>query len=636
MENQENYKKIFEEISNGIAICELLYNEQGESNDYRFIDVNNAFEVITSLKGKDSIGKTVKDIFPDIESTWVDRFSQVVRSRKASRFVQYNHNTKKHYKVNALPLKGNQFSMVFQDVTKEKLNEEEFIKSEKNYKHIFNTMYEMFQVVELVYDEKGKVIDYIYLQVNPALEKLLNKEKSELIGFRVRELFGIVEDHWMKAYEEIDKTGKAQSFENYAAEVDQYFTVNAWKVEDGVVAIAFRDITDEKKYEVEIVKAKEKAEESDRLKSAFLANMSHEIRTPMNGILGFTNLLKNHNLSGADQKKYVEIIEESGTRMLNIINDILSISKIESGLIEVNLSESNINEQLEYIYAFFKPEAAAKGINFSFHKTLPFQDAIFNIDKEKLFAILSNLVKNAIKYTDEGSIELGYIMEENQLKFHVKDTGVGIAKNSQEAIFKRFIQADIADRTAIQGAGLGLSISKAFVELHNGEIWVESELGKGSTFFFTLPIKENKPKTAVINKNSTNKEAALQIKKLKILVAEDDKISALLMNTILKDITSEVFNASNGVEAVELCKNNPTIDLIFMDINMPIMGGYEAAKEIRKFNKKVVIIAQTANGLRGDKEKTLEAGCNDYILKPILKNEVLSLIQPYFIGQIST
>jgi PAS domain S-box-containing protein len=263
------------------------------------------------------------------------------------------------------------------------------------------------------------------------------------------------------------------------------------------------DITERKLVEFELIKAKEKAEESDRLKSAFLANMSHEIRTPMNGILGFAEILKEPELTSEQQYEYLEIIERSGIRMLNIINDIVDISKIESGQMKISLSETNINEQLKFIEVFFKAEVEQSGLQLSVENILPSKNATIITDREKLYAILTNLVKNAIKYTKEGSIEFGvstlqqaqgkHVSEsefvEPELKFYVKDSGIGIPENRQQAIFERFIQADIVNKMARQGAGLGLAITKAYVEMLGGRIWVESEEGKGSTFYFTLPIQ---------------------------------------------------------------------------------------------------------------------------------------------------
>jgi signal transduction histidine kinase len=247
------------------------------------------------------------------------------------------------------------------------------------------------------------------------------------------------------------------------------------------------DITYQKLAENELKRAKERAEESDRLKTAFLANMSHEIRTPMNGILGFSELLKNPGLTGDEQKEYLSIIEKSGARMLNIINDIVDISRIEAGLVKLHISKSCINDQLRYIYSFFKPEAEAKGLSLSLGDSLPDIESTIFTDHEKVHAILSNLVKNAIKFTEAGTIKIGYSRKKDILEFYVSDTGIGIPGNRQEAIFERFIQADIADKMARHGAGLGLSISKAFVEMMGGRIWVISEEGNGSEFHFTLP-----------------------------------------------------------------------------------------------------------------------------------------------------
>ena len=256
-----------------------------------------------------------------------------------------------------------------------------------------------------------------------------------------------------------------------------------------VIIGTWLDITERKQAEKELIKAKEKAEESDRFKSAFLANMSHEIRTPMNGIMGFAELLKDPQLSDDLQQKYIEIIEKSGVRMLNIINDIVDVSRIEAGVMEVYLAESDINEQLDYIYTFFRPQVVAKGMQLIMPKALPSGQEKTITDREKLFAILTNLVKNAIKYSKEGTIEYGCHKKGSSLEFFVRDTGIGIPKDRQHAIFERFVQADIEDIEARQGAGLGLAISKAYVEMLGGEIWVESEEGRGSTFYFTIPYK---------------------------------------------------------------------------------------------------------------------------------------------------
>ena len=395
------------------------------------------------------------------------------------------------------------------------------------------------------------------------------------------------------------------------------------------------DITSRKNVEKELVKSKERAEESDRLKLAFLANMSHEIRTPMNGILGFTELLKEPKLTGEEQQQYIEIIEKSGKRMLNIINDIISISKVESGQIEIVLSETDINEQLKYIHTFFKPEAKQKGIQLVLSNELPLEKSFTLTDKEKVYAILTNLVKNAIKFTNEGTIEFGCEKKGKNLEFFVKDSGLGISKSQKKIIFERFRQANETISRSHEGSGLGLAISKAYVEMLGGKIWVQSEKGKGSTFYFTLPFQsehEYNPKHAIdVGKtDSVNTKDLNKVKDLKVLIVEDDAISKLLVTIAVKPFSKEILKVSTGYEAIEACRNNPDIDLVMMDINMPEMGGYEATKQIREFNKDIIIIAQTANGMQGDRDNALAAGCTDYISKPINITSLSGLIETYF------
>ncbi|MCF8366011.1 MAG: PAS domain S-box protein [Bacteroidales bacterium] len=411
----------------------------------------------------------------------------------------------------------------------------------------------------------------------------------------------------------------------------------------GLIGVA-SDITERKRSELELISAKEKAEESDRLKSAFLANMSHEIRTPMNGILGFADLLKEPDLTGEQQQKYINIIEKSGLRMLNIINDIIDISKIEAGLVEISLNETNIKEQLEFIYNFFKPETEKKGLSLSLKNTIPVKYEVVQTDREKLYAVLVNLVKNAIKYTNKGSIELGcgmaaVTMEHAplSLQFYLKDTGIGIARHRQDAIFDRFVQADIEDKNALQGAGLGLSITKAYVEMLGGKIWLESDTRDesksregGSIFYFTIPVNIKNEAADVPKTDPSDINGESYNRSLKILIVNDDQTFLLYTAAILKNFGGNFLTAKSGLEAVELSRSNPDLDLILMNVEMPGMNGIEATRQIRQFNKDVIIIAQTVYGMSGDKEKAIDAGCDDYISKPIVRKELLALIEKCF------
>ena len=396
-----------------------------------------------------------------------------------------------------------------------------------------------------------------------------------------------------------------------------------------VLQATVRDITERKDFELELIKAKEQAEESDRLKTAFLTNMSHEIRTPMNGILGFTELLKEPNLSSDDQQDFIQTIQISGARMLNTINSIVDISKIESGLINVDINETNLNEKIEFTYKFFKPEVENKGLQFFFKNSLSAKESIIKTDNEKVYGILSNLVRNAIKFTYEGTIEFGYEKKSEYLEFFVKDTGVGIPQTQHELIFERFRQGSESHNRGYEGSGLGLSICKSYAEMLGGRIWVESEEGKGSTFYFTIPYNPVSEEIHTIENVISTENKEVQIKKLKILIVEDDEISYSLLSRIVQKISKKVLNAITGLQAVEACRNNPDIDLVLMDIRMPMMNGLEATQQIRQFNKDVIIIAQTAYGFSGDREKAIEAGCDDYITKPINKTLLFELIKKH-------
>ena len=393
---------------------------------------------------------------------------------------------------------------------------------------------------------------------------------------------------------------------------------------------SFFDITERKRAEKEIIDALDKAEESNRLKSTFLTNMSHEIRTPMNGILGFTELLSNPDLSSDDRQNFIEIIRISGARMLNTINNIIDISIIESGVLKVDKIETNINKQIEFIFQFFRQEVLNKGLSLEFRTGLPLEKAIIITDNEKVIGILTNLLKNAIKFTKSGSIEFGYECKGETLEFFIKDTGVGISPAQQQIIFERFRQGNESYNRDYEGSGLGLTISKSYVEILGGQIWLESEVGKGTTFYFTIPFEPLAEEKYSAENNLTEIDNDMLRKKLKILIVDDDRVSRLLIAKMVGVISKEILYAGNGAEAIKFSSENSDLDLIFMDLSLPEIDGYEATKRIRKFDSKIIIIAQTAYGFSEDRDKAIEAGCNEYISKPINKRLLHKLIFKYF------
>jgi PAS domain S-box-containing protein len=389
------------------------------------------------------------------------------------------------------------------------------------------------------------------------------------------------------------------------------------------------DITEKRKMIDELVASKEKAEESDRLKSAFLANMSHEIRTPMNGILGFTDLLSEPNLSGEDQEKFISIIQKSGKRMLDTVNNIIEISKIETSQVSITLNEININKHLYTLCSFFEQEATKKGNVLELENLLPKEEAAILLDKVKIDSVLTNLINNAIKFTTEGKIQIGVVRKNEFLQFYVRDSGAGIPENKLGVIFDRFMQAELGISRGYEGSGLGLSIAKSYIEMHGGEIWVESNLGKGTCFFFTIPYKPIYQKSTEKKKKEFSEFNVKKAENINLLIVEDDKAAKEYLETLLKKSCSEMLFASNGIEAIEKVRNNPGTNFVLMDLKMPLMDGYEATRKIKEINKDIKIIAQTAFALTGDKEKAMAAGCDDYVTKPINKKFLFDVINKH-------
>lgn len=384
----------------------------------------------------------------------------------------------------------------FQAENEKRKKSEAALKESEEKTRLFKRAVDSSSVGIIITDIEGKII-----YTNPFYLKISGYRESELIGqlstfldanfqpetFNRKRWKNILSGKdWSGEIKNIKKNGESywvkaviSPIVNTAGEITNFIVVS-------------EDITQKKQLLEDLITAKEKAEESDKLKTAFLANMSHEIRTPMNGILGFAELLKEQDLTNEIQQKYIHIIEKSGARMLNIINNIVDISKIEAGLMEITLTDSDINEQIDYIYNFFKPEVEAKGMQLYFKKHYANHKAIIKTDQEKLYAIFTNLVKNAIKYSYRGYIEFGYYPEQNKqgrdlIIFYVKDTGIGIHKDKTSIIFDRFRQVSEGKNRHYEGAGLGLSITKSYVEMLGGKIWVESEEGVGSRFCFSLP-----------------------------------------------------------------------------------------------------------------------------------------------------
>ena len=409
------------------------------------------------------------------------------------------------------------------------------------------------------------------------------------------------------------------------------FTYSAVEDEAGnVVVITFiqRDITEDIIYQQNLITAKNKAEEADKLKSTFLANMSHEIRTPLNAIVGFSELLT--ETDDAEEKfEYKQLIETNSEILLKLIGDILDLSKIEVGSIDINRQKLNLCQLCDELYRSFQqriknPKVTLKLIN-------PYTKCVANFDKYRFMQIFTNFATNAIKYTPQGEIVMGYECMPGQVRIYVKDSGIGIPEEKKKRIFSRFEKLD----TFAQGTGLGLSICKAIADATGGEVGFKSKANIGSEFWYIgYTDVEYVEKSEVADEDLNNKstehlsaDSSVKIKDLNILIAEDNDSNYLLIKKLLKD--NQLTRAITGVEAIEKIKAQ-TFDIVFMDMRMPVMNGLEATSLIREFNQITPIIALTANAFDSDRENALAAGCNHFMTKPVKKRELMDLLFRYF------
>ena len=399
---------------------------------------------------------------------------------------------------------------------------------------------------------------------------------------------------------------------------------------EGVINGTFgvsRDITAQKMLEQELIAAKLKAEESDRLKTAFLHNISHEIRTPMNAIMGFSGFLSDPDMSEEQKTHFAQVIQQSSQQLLSIIDDIVRIATIEAGQEKLNENELHLNNLLVFLREQFAAKAGVKNLSFEMMPGLDDDRSLIIADETKLMQILSNLLENAIKFTREGQVLVGYTLKHGQLEFFVKDTGIGIPESMHETIFNRFSQVESSISRQFGGSGLGLSISKAYVDLQGGKIWVESEPGEGSSFYFTLPYRH----VSHANNRTDVSPITLQTEEgqgTTFLVAEDEDLNFMLVRELLRKFEVKIIRAVNGAEAVEIARTTK-VDMVLMDLKMPVMDGFEATRTIKSFLPDLPIVALTAYSLEADRERAIQSGCADVIVKPINREYLYERLNAY-------
>lgn len=518
------------------------------------------------------------------------------------------------------------------DITMIKEAQKALEESEQKYKLLVELAPEIIYSI----DHEGKIV-----WLNNVFEKISGFKKEEYTGAHFTELIHERDlELALEKHQSIQRGEKPDNFEllmktKGGVYKPFLFHINPFKQKDGhwgTLGIA-HNIENQKRYEHELKLAKEKAEESDRLKSAFLANMTHEIRTPMNGILGFAKLLEDEDLTPEEKNEYLDIINSSGNHLLALINDIIDISRIEAGQMSIKKNEFRPNEMVRYLVTFFKSDKNIrenKEIEIR-QDTDPGNDALLICgDELKIKQILTNLTGNAIKFTPAGYVEIGYVIEkENHIRFFVKDTGIGLDKEEKNLIFNRFRQVESAHNRKYSGAGLGLSISKGLVELMGGQISVLSEKGKGSEFSFTLPME-----TACSHGNDMAKGEKEKSDKgcwlhKTALVVEDDYLSFRYIERALHSTDIKLIHAKNGEEAIEKIEAVPEINIVIMDIHLPVLNGIEATRRIKQLRPTIPVIVQTANVTDSNKKECQEAGSSAFLLKPLDKKELIENMKKY-------
>ncbi|UZJ39577.1 MULTISPECIES: PAS domain S-box protein [unclassified Prosthecochloris] len=624
-ESEERFRQLFENISSGVAVYEVLDN----GNDFIFRDFNKSAEKIDNIEKEKVVGKSVLQLFPGVKEFGLfEVFQRVWRTGQPEHHPvsMYEDNRIVGWRKNYIfKLPDGDIVAVYDDVTREKQFEEKL--------KTINKAIEQSPAAVVITDREGS-IEY----VNPKFTALTGYTFEEVSGKNPRILQSgeMLQDFYEQLWQTIisgeewrgEFLNKKKDGRLYWEDASISPVINEHGGITNFVAVK-EDITEKKKLWLQLIEAKEKAEESDRLKSCFLANISHEIRTPMNGILGFSRLLREPLLSGEEKEQYIELIHESGKRMLSIINNLIDISRIETGELSLYPGKTSVNEIIEKIHADFFEQAQGKCISFSAEAGLSAKESLIITDKVRLSQVLSHLVGNALKYTHEGEVAFGYKKDDGMLEFYVRDTGIGIPDDQQGKIFEHFRQVSLDATREYEGAGLGLSLSKKLVEMLGGTIRVDSAPGKGSTFFFTIPYDSLLVSNAQLRIDMQEDGNSSFLSGLAVLVVDDDSISRLLLKGILSSRKVNVILAKNGKEAVEKVQKVPGIRIVLMDMKMPVMNGYEATSRIKEIRPELPVIAQTAFADPEEKEVAKEAGCDVVLSKPINSSELLAEIQRY-------
>ena len=630
-ESERRYSALFGNKINGMAHCQVITDEQGRPVDYRILQINDAYERIIGIKKVDIEGHRVTEVFPAIRHyafDYIGVYGKIALEGGEIQFEEYFEATGQYLSIYAYCPQRGEFTAIFTDITDRKRVENALRVRERLLQDVIDSSTSPI----FLKDRAGK-----FITINASLERMLGKSREEVIGKTDYDIAPTeVADYWRAHDQQVMATGKSLQIEEVADLQDGHhvFLANKFPLVDadgrtyGVGAIS-HDITERKKTEAALKAAKEAADAANLAKSQFLANMSHELRTPMNAILGMTDVALPRATDPTVQD-CLKTVKGSADLLLTLLNDLLDSAKIESGKLELESAPFSLRRMLDQMTRVLAVRASEKGLAFSCRLPDDTPDALVG-DRMRLQQVLLNLGGNAIKFTERGEVEIGLraLLQNGEacLEFAVRDSGIGIPPTGLERLFQPFGQADASMSRRFGGTGLGLSISKNLVEKMGGRIWAESEVGKGSTFYFTvrLPLAHELP--ADFEAPLALPTAACQ--PLRFLLVEDNPANQKLATYILQERGHVVEVAGDGQEAIGLAEQNH-YDVILMDVQMPGMDGLEATMAIRKReggSSRVPIIAMTAHAMKGDRDRCLAAGMDGYLSKPVNAREMLGLVE---------
>jgi len=685
-DSEENYRLLYTSMNQGLALHEIITDNNNNPINYRFININDSYTTLLGITREMCIGKTIKEVMPDTEQYWIDTFGKVALTEEPCYYENFLKTTGKYYATYSYCPKKNFFAVLVSDITERKMAEEKILmknqelaaseeeiraaneelitttdvlkqtndelniamnkveKIGKQYMQLFEHLTVGFALHEIICDKNNHPVDYIFLDINPAFERITGLKASELIGKRVLEIMPNTELHWIETYGKVALTGEHIEFEDFSQELNKYFNVHAYSSQFKQFAVIIDDISfrknsehllKEKNNEIEIQneeyrqlneelkQAKEKAEESDRLKSSFLQNMSHEVRTPLNAISGFSQLIIKPKQPQKKLELFAEIIASSSEQLVGIITDVIEISQIHANQIKIKSSTIDLISTIKMIINHFEKKTREKNIDLVFTNEIQLSEYLFLTDREKLERIISHLIDNGIKFTPKGKIEITCKLNQDSVLICIADTGIGITEAMQKIIFDPFRQVESGVCRNYGGNGLGLTIAKAYTELLNGTISVYSKEKAGTTFTLSFPLQNLELQK--IEQKIEQKNYFVHT----ILIAEDQYSNYQYLYEMLEQLPIKILYAANGQQAVDMCKDNEWINLILMDIKMPEIDGYTAAKMIKEFRPDLPIIAQTAYAMESEKED-YNLVFDDYITKPIKEKDLKAKLAKYF------